>query len=586
MADKSDNEKSEKIKVYGDDLKIRNIWSYGVGHFMNDICASTWFFFLSYYLIRIIQIDKDNASTVLLAGQIADAIATPIVGILSDKTNTKFGKRTPWYFFGTILVAISFGLIFFTLLEQDATENQKLIYYSVFASLFNIGWAMVQVSHMALLPSITLNKKKKDFMTRIRTGFTFLAQTLTLLLSFVFFKFINDKILQYQVLAGSSIFLGIIFSIIFMLLCKEHVLSRNIPKYIENIKNVVNESNNKTKNTNEAGNNNNKVNNKSDNSNNLNTKLLNSNNQFTNENILASSDAMDSKTNNSKEEINWLYWLKKPDFYYYIVVYMFVRLSINITSTMIPFFMEVVLKYEKPIEGGTPYQITVCLLISTLGSIFNSITLQKMIELKTNSQNKRIVLIVISMIFVSVGCIPLFFLGSDLGYLIYILGFIWGIGFSQGFSCVSSLINDVVGCKGNKGAFVYGAFSFTDKLSCGIVLKFFLPVAENNEDILRYTIPFFPPITLIFAALFVWLRMFFTKRNENAKNSYKNLDDEFTYKDINNNSNKKIEIEVHEEKNAIDNSKLTFITNHESSMIGHNKMHNSSFGPSNDQNNE
>lgn len=556
MADRSDVQKSEKIRVYGDDLKIRNVWSYGVGHFMNDICASSWFFLLSYYLIQIIQIDKHDASYILLAGQIADAIATPIVGILSDKTETRFGKRTPWYFWGTVLVSISFSLIFFSMLPDDADDTTKLIYYSVFASLFNIGWASVQVSHMALLPSITLNKKKKDFMTRIRTGFTFLAQTLTLLLSVVFFKVINDKILQYKVLAGASIVLGIIFSVIFLILCKEHVLSKNIPLYYENIKNAIGESNNKTKNSNSD--NLNTVNSAS--GNNLKVNLLegNSNIKITNsnENIQVSSEIEPSNTNPG-EEINWIYWMKKPDFYYYITVYMFVRLSINITSTIIPFYMELVLGYPKTEDGGTPYEITVCLLISTLGSIFNSMVLQKFIEGKSNSGNKRIVLIIIANLFVALGCIPLYFLSEDLAYPIYFLGFVWGIGFSQGLSCVSSLINDVVGSKGNKGAFVYGAFSFADKLSCGIVLLFYLPIASENKDVLRFSIPFFPPAALVFAVLFVWLRKVITGIKD--KNAYSKLES-----DVENGEKK--QNEIHEEKNLIDHSKLTFITNHDVSM--------------------
>jgi len=559
MAEQSDFEKSEKIKVFGDDLKLKNIWSYGVGHFMNDICASSWFFFLSYYLIQILQIKEDDAADIILAGQIADAIATPIVGILSDKTNTRFGKRTPWYFGGTILVSISFTLIFFSLLAEDATPVQKLIYYSIFASLFNIGWASVQVSHMALLPLITLSKKKKDYMTRIRTGFTFLAQTLTLLLSFIFFKLISNKILQYKVLAGSSVFLGLVFSIIFMVLCKENILSKNIPIYYENIKNVIIESNNKSKNNSNTENNdsNNSNNNNSNNnkSEDIKENLLSKNDQKTNNNYnIQISSEMEQSNTQPLEDITWSYWMKRPDFYYYIVVYMFVRLSINITSTIIPFFMEIVLNYEKTSEGGTPYQITICLLISTLGSIFNSLFLQKFIESRSNSQNKRILLIFIATVFVGVGCIPLFFLTTEIAYLIYLFGFIWGIGFSQGLSCVSSLINDVVGSKGNKGAFVYGAFSFADKLSCGIVLKFFLPVANNNKEILRISIPFFPPIALVFALLFVWLRMIIQKRSQN--NAFTKLKEQYDDFDKKNH-------EVNAEKNLIDNSKLTFITNHD-----------------------
>ncbi len=66
---------------------------------------------------------------------------------------------------------------------------------------------------------------------------------------------------------------------------------------------------------------------------------------------------------------------------------MFVRLSINITSTIIPFYMEIVLEYSLTKDGGTAYPITICLLLSTLGSISNSLFFEKII--KKYSSNKK-----------------------------------------------------------------------------------------------------------------------------------------------------------------------------------------------------
>ena len=37
----------------------------------------------------------------------SDAICTPLVGYLSDRTTTKIGKRMPWYIGGSIMVAIT-----------------------------------------------------------------------------------------------------------------------------------------------------------------------------------------------------------------------------------------------------------------------------------------------------------------------------------------------------------------------------------------------------------------------------------------------------------------------------------------------
>ena len=111
---------------------------------------------------------------VLLSGQIADGIATPIVGYFSDKINTRIGKRTPWYIFGTILVTICFLFLFqeCLLCEWFGSNDSGLMmfYYIFFPSVFNVGWAAVQVAHMSLVPSLTLSRKQRDSLNTLRNN--------------------------------------------------------------------------------------------------------------------------------------------------------------------------------------------------------------------------------------------------------------------------------------------------------------------------------------------------------------------------------------------------------------------------------
>ena len=158
-------ENIDKIKVKGDDLTKINVNAYGVGHVLNDITGACCMNFLLYFLTKIIQISNSDAGLVVLAGQIADALATPLIGILSDRTETKFGKRTPWYIAGSFLVAISFSLIFQRcLICSEDKGTMQLMYYISLLVLYNLGWAAVQVAHMSLLPVISVNKKNKDKM--------------------------------------------------------------------------------------------------------------------------------------------------------------------------------------------------------------------------------------------------------------------------------------------------------------------------------------------------------------------------------------------------------------------------------------
>ena len=68
-------------------LKSRHIASYGVGHHLNDLCAACWFTYLLIYLESdLIGLTQISAGIVLLSGQLADALTTPLVGWLSDTT--------------------------------------------------------------------------------------------------------------------------------------------------------------------------------------------------------------------------------------------------------------------------------------------------------------------------------------------------------------------------------------------------------------------------------------------------------------------------------------------------------------------
>ena len=62
----------------------------------------------------------------------------------------------PWYVGGVAMVVLCFVFIFnpcsLCYLFKDYERDLKLINFILFPSLFNVGWAAVQVSHMSLVP--------------------------------------------------------------------------------------------------------------------------------------------------------------------------------------------------------------------------------------------------------------------------------------------------------------------------------------------------------------------------------------------------------------------------------------------------
>ena len=94
----------------------------------------------------------------MLSGQLTDGITTPLVGVLSDKTETGIGKRTPWYLFGTLLVAPTFFFLFYDVLPDNASESVKNAYFITLPAIFNVGWASVQIANMSIVNQITYSQ--------------------------------------------------------------------------------------------------------------------------------------------------------------------------------------------------------------------------------------------------------------------------------------------------------------------------------------------------------------------------------------------------------------------------------------------
>lgn len=94
------------------------------------------------------------------------------------------------------------------------------------------------------------------------------------------------------------------------------------------------------------------------------------------------------------------------------------------------------------------------------------------------------------------------FVEADNGYLIYPIAVLIGCTQVLILNTAITLISDVIGLKGQSGAFVFGVYSFMDKISTGIVLFFI------SESSLFTTPSFVKWITILVplvSGLFSWI---------------------------------------------------------------------------------
>ncbi|XP_022617604.1 major facilitator superfamily domain-containing protein 12-like isoform X2 [Seriola dumerili] len=165
--------------------------SYAVGHFLNDLCASMWFTYLLVFYHSVLGFQNTNAGLLLLVGQIADGICTPLIGYESDRNPGcgNYGKRKTWHLVGTLSVMLSFTFIFNQCLGCDSLTPQwaSLIYFVPFIIIFQFGWAATQISHLSLIPELVTCEHAKVELTAYRYAFTVIANITVYAVAYLLF---------------------------------------------------------------------------------------------------------------------------------------------------------------------------------------------------------------------------------------------------------------------------------------------------------------------------------------------------------------------------------------------------------------
>lgn len=150
-------------------LPLRMKLAFGAGDIGPAIATIIISFFQLFFLTTVAGLRADLAGTILLVAKIWDAINDPIIGWLSDRTRSRFGRRRPWLLFG----AVPFGIIFLLQwLVPPFDDTGKFIYYLAMTMLFSIAFTVVNVPYTALTPELTPNYDERTNLNSFRFAFS------------------------------------------------------------------------------------------------------------------------------------------------------------------------------------------------------------------------------------------------------------------------------------------------------------------------------------------------------------------------------------------------------------------------------
>jgi glycoside/pentoside/hexuronide:cation symporter, GPH family len=185
MSDVSPSEESWAIAPKSEKLKFTTKLAYGAGDLGAAITANILVFYLLFFFTDVVGLPPGLAGSVLTIGKISDAINDPIVGVMSDRTRSRWGRRLPWMLFGAIPFGIIYYLQWIIPHFSDNSEINKWAlfgYYVLIGILFNIAYTMVNLPYTALTPELTQDYNERTSLNSIRFAFSIGGSILSLIL--------------------------------------------------------------------------------------------------------------------------------------------------------------------------------------------------------------------------------------------------------------------------------------------------------------------------------------------------------------------------------------------------------------------
>lgn len=133
----------------------RESWLYAIANLGGSIPYQAFGAVVLFYYTDVKQLSPAVAALIMSIYAIWNAVNNPIIGHISDRTNTKWGRRLPYIRFGAIPYAIAFALIWLAPFDGSVQPTELAIWFLVTIIVFEgLGTAVTTAGHLALLPEM------------------------------------------------------------------------------------------------------------------------------------------------------------------------------------------------------------------------------------------------------------------------------------------------------------------------------------------------------------------------------------------------------------------------------------------------
>ena len=143
---------------------------YGLGDTASNFFFQVFNLFLLYYYTDVFGLAPAAVGTMFLVTKIVDAVSDPLMGLVADRTETRWGKFRPWLLF----CAIPYGLCGYAMFAgPDLSETGRLIYAYVTYTAMMLAYTLINVPYSALMGVISPSSIERTSVSGFRFACAF-----------------------------------------------------------------------------------------------------------------------------------------------------------------------------------------------------------------------------------------------------------------------------------------------------------------------------------------------------------------------------------------------------------------------------
>ena len=157
-------------------LTRKRLISFGLPEYSIYLCSIPITLYIPYVYSTHFGLELAHIGLILMLARISDVITDPLIGFLSDRTNTRFGRRKPWMAAGAAVMMISAFQLFN---PQFEVTNMYLLVWSI---LLWLGWTMINIPYYAWGAELSDSYDERTRITGWRQAFAYMGNVTVLAL--------------------------------------------------------------------------------------------------------------------------------------------------------------------------------------------------------------------------------------------------------------------------------------------------------------------------------------------------------------------------------------------------------------------